>query len=250
MNSEVRKKLILVCIFLPFPLIFINSAHFFRQFLAGALVVFAVYGVEHKKIRLFVFLLAGFVHSSAMIFIIFMLVPIKVLKFKQMALLCLSIPLLLKALSVLPYLETGYPIIDVLYYRLVMQTGPPLEMSILAFIAAVVVLIISTWKSGFESPDDELKNQYVGLTALVVIIVYFSPAMIELSLRFAYYIWMFLPIFLATRINIRSYPIMMFISLGLSCFISVFYVMNNQWDYSCGLERLLTFEIGFSSCVY
>lgn len=249
-RSGVKTKLVLLCIFLPFPLIFINSAHFLRQFLAGAIVVFAIYGVNTNKARLFSLLLASLVHSSAFIFVIFMCIPIRKWKLKQLILMGISIPLILKALSLLNYHETGYPLIDVIYYRIVVQTGPTLVMSTFAVLLAALVLMLSILTTRFDSPEDKPKNVYMGLSAFMVLVFYTMPATVELSLRFAYYIWMLLPVFLATKINIKTQPTVTVILIAASYAASIVYVINNQWDFSCGVQRLFTFEIGFSSCVY
>ena len=250
-----KNNLIVLCIFLMFPLIFVSSGHFLRQFIAATIVTYSVYGIYRKQYRILGFIAASLVHSSAFLFIIFMIIPFHRLALKQILLIIPTTLITLQILKSLPYISTGIKNIDIIYYRLVFQSGADLVMSSLAIILVFFVLILAMKnnkdihsQNGLESYEYR-GDVYIGLTALLVIIFYMIPSMAEYSLRYSFYIWVFFPIFIADKIKFKNHNGLFLIIMFLVYILSLKYVESNQWDFTCGFLRLFTFEIGFSSCI-
>jgi hypothetical protein len=247
-HPDIKPKLFTLCVSLMFPLIFVNSGHLVRQLVAGAIVVFALYGVKDRKHTFWIFIIAGLIHSSALLFVLFMFAPISKLTITKSVMVVGIIILVISILKLLTFKSLGIPFIDVIYSRLVQQDNADLKMSIIAICAVFVPLIMYFWDKKFVGHPFEKQNLQVALLCLAIVTFYIIPSFIELSLRYSFYLWIILPVYLATKVNLKFNNVLMLLIISVQYFLFLFYSANNQWDYACGYRMLFTFQFGFDYC--
>lgn len=243
-NSE-RDKLFLLCICLMLPLIFVNSGHLVRQFLAAAVVVSAIYGQRENPKIIILYLIAALIHSSALLFLFFHFIRNFQVTAIRAVLISGTVVVLLYFLSLLPYHPTGIRTIDVIYSRLVIQDNAKLTVTMSAITIVLLILVFYFWIIRSHSRNLKANDNIVGYLCVFIFVFYLIPDFSELALRYMFYLWCILPIFVAKNIHFRLTNLNKYVLGGLAYGLFIAYILYSPWDYNCGLMFL--FSLGIES---
>jgi hypothetical protein len=249
-RQDSRIKMIILCIMLMSPLLFINSGHLVRQLLAASVVTLSVYTRTTHPIKILLIVVASLIHSSALIFLVFQVLATKIITLTRTIVISVVVVLSTNLLALLPFRRTGIGFFDVILSRLIEQDNADLHISLLAISLIVLCLVIYYSNTKFQGLEYEKQNTSFALLCICVLLFYLMPGFKELSLRYSYYAVVMMPIFFGTKVKIKTDGATMFCGMGLLYFTLLFYSANNQWDFSCGFDTLFNFDFRLNPCTY
>lgn len=234
-SVDARRALIAAALLLLFSEFFFYTAQIVRQVLAGAV---AIYGIakntfERNRYSIWIVVLAGFIHASAFLFMLYYVVHfLRNMKFGKLLALVLCFLVLYKV--VLGFLDNVFAdtsTIGVAINRGISGSGEHVSVGMLPLLICGTVLPMSFyvfWKS--ESLDEKLFFVFPAALIIFILMNIGSPLFV---LRFMEYTYMFIPIALVLTVShLAKYtPFTLFV-IVLACMTIRFAVKLGSSDFS------------------
>jgi len=233
-----------------FPQLFSLSAQIMRQFMAGAILVYAmVQKFFYGKKAWYYLLLAALIHSSVIFFIPFIYFKLLEKRFSFKLIFILTILAFIIKQTISPFTawllnKLGYNFLTYVFVRASEGTISNLKpISLLGLLTLAILVVISVWYQFFYTNDLKYKNSFIHFNNIFLVLVLFvlaSFSMVELSKRFFFFSYFFLPFifplfFTTDKVEYKALRTVFLVSFFL---FFVYRLQFGTWQYA-SLPQLL-----------
>lgn len=246
-NINIVSFLLSISLLIFFPLVFAQSAHLLRQYLAGAIALYAL-SRNSSYVMFFLLVTATLIHVSS---VVFMVAPIAMFMSKSIKIFYANILIIpISSIVVLrlfsPFLlELSLPA-PIIYGIARMSQSTFYELNSLGVISLslLVVGLLFALSVIFDTSDQKKSDPVIHyFNALYIVISVFSiftnyHGFAELAQRFAQYCFLLLPPILVYASRRNTLLLLTTLSI-FAVFVFGFLALENPWTYKHPLEYLL-----------
>ncbi|MEC9227755.1 MAG: EpsG family protein, partial [Verrucomicrobiota bacterium] len=247
------KIFLAILILLYFDPLFSNSAHLLRQFLAGAVVLFALSrSTQDSKETWLLTIAASLIHSSATVFILVLLVRRflggRKLRNTILRLCCVIVALFMLRFAPGPITMVssalGLDFISYAISRLSQESFFELQPLSAGSLVYVIILaaasFLSTFRLSAEKAHLSSPDRFTEPTLLISMTIIFSHfiGFDEISVRYLIYLYILSGVIMAIFLSRFCGPVML-VSMALSPCIPIIFILElntGAWTYASGWQ--------------